>query len=84
MGIIVELEYIEPGGCIMRELKRELWPYRIKVNLHYTNDITPIELWLGEKFGTFKGRWNVVYQAKHTYFYFRNEQDAVIFSLKWA
>lgn len=68
----------------MRILKKELWPYRVKVNSDNTNDITPVELWLGEKLGTFKGRWNVVYEYNHTDFYFKEQGDAVIFALKWA
>lgn len=68
----------------MRELKRDLWPHKVKVNSKNEHDITPIELWLGEKLGTFKGRWNVVYHYDKTYFYFRNQQDAVLFALRWA
>ena len=68
----------------MRQLKQELWPYKVKVNSDNTKDITPVELWLGEQFGTFKGRWIIVYQYNHTDFYFRNRADAVMFSLKWA
>jgi hypothetical protein len=69
---------------IVRVLKKELWPYRVKVNEGNTEDITSIEIWLGEKLGTFKGRWNIVYQYKHTDFYFKEQGDAVIFALKWA
>ena len=68
----------------MRQLKKELWPYRAKVNGNFYGAITDIEMWLGEKFGTFKGRWNVVYTTNDTYFYFRNEKDAVMFSLRWS
>lgn len=69
---------------MMRILKKELWPYRVKVNEDNTQDITPVELWLGEQFGTFKGRWNVVYQYNHTDFYFKEKEDAMIFSLRWS
>ena len=68
----------------MRELKKELWPYRIVINSDIKNDITPVELWLGEQLGTFKGRWNVVYRHNCTDFYFRRGADATIFALKWA
>ena len=68
----------------MRELKKELWPYKIKVNSDNTKDITPVEIWLGETLGTFKGRWNVVYQYNHTDFYFKNSQDALLFALRWS
>ena len=68
----------------MRELRKELWPYKVKVNENeFTTSITEMEIWLGEKLGTFKGRWNVVYQSSSTYFYFRLQEDAVIFSLRW-
>ena len=68
----------------MRELKKELWPHRVPVNSDWKNDITPIELWLGEQLGTFRGRWNVVYQHNRTDFYFRDRADAVLFAMKWA
>jgi hypothetical protein len=68
----------------MRVLKKELWPHRITVNSHWKDDITPVEVWLGEKLGIFKGRWNVVYEYNHTDFYFKEQGDAVIFALKWA
>jgi len=68
----------------MRELKKELWPYRIVINSDIKNDITPVELWLGEQLGTFKGRWNVVYRVNETHFYFRLGEDAMLFSLRWS
>ena len=68
----------------MRVLKKELWPYKITVNPENSNDTTPVELWLGNKFGTFKGRWNIVHHWDHTDFYFRDQSDAVMFSLRWA
>lgn len=69
----------------MRILKKELWPYKVKVNENeFTTSITEMEIWLGEKLGTFKGRWHIVYQHKHTDFYFKEQGDAVIFALKWA
>lgn len=68
----------------MRVLKKELWPYKVKVNSDNTKDITPVEIWLGETLGTFKGRWNVVYQYNHTDFYFKEKDDAMIFALRWS
>lgn len=68
----------------MRNLKKELWPYRVVVGSDMKNDITPIELWLGRQLGTFKGRWNVVYQYNETHFYFRFGEDAMLFKLKWG
>ena len=68
----------------MRILKKERWPHRVKVNLDIGQDITAVEIWLGKQLGTFKGRWNIVYQSSHTDFYFKEERDAVLFALKWA
>jgi hypothetical protein len=71
----------------MRELKKELWPYRVAVKVGadpVNTDITAIEIWLGQQLGTFKGRWNVVYHYNQTYFYFRNSGDATLFALRWG
>ena len=68
----------------VRQLNREVWPYRIKLGSDFENDITAIEIWLGQQFGTFRDRWHVVYQHNQTHFYFRNQQDAVLFGLKWS
>lgn len=67
----------------MRVLKKELWPYCIKVNSDNTKDIVPVELWLGKTLGPFKSRWNVVYHYNHTDFYFKDSEDATIFALRW-
>jgi len=69
----------------MRVLKKELWPYKVKVNENeFTTSVTEMELWLGGELGTYKGRWNVVYQSSHTYFYFREQEDAAMFALMWS
>lgn len=68
----------------MRVLKKELWPCCVRVNSDNTKDITPVELWLGQQFGTFKGRWHVVYQYNYTEFYFKNQRDANWFALRWS
>ena len=68
----------------MRVLKKEVWPHSIKIKELTDDDVYDIENWLGEKLGTFKGRWNVVYEYNHTDFYFKEQGDAVIFALKWA
>jgi hypothetical protein len=68
----------------MRELKRELWPVKVAVPDTRDTTLTEMEIWMGEKFGTFKGRWNFVQHFKGVDVYFRNEQDAIMFSLKWA
>ena len=68
----------------IRYLKKELWRYRTKLNDDHCHDITAVEIWLGDKFGTFKGRWNVVYTHDSTYFYFKRESDQLVFALRWA
>jgi len=67
-----------------RILKKELWPYRVPVE--FTEDIDKMEMWLDTAIcpGSFKEQWNIVYLHNRTDFYFRNEQDAVLFSLKWV
>jgi len=67
----------------MRELKKELWPFKISVpGPGYA--MHNVEIWLGDNFGAFKGRWNVVYRAQISDYYFRNEKDAVFFALRWT
>ncbi len=69
----------------MRELKKDIWPYKVKLGEGESSvEITKVEIWLGNQLGTFKGRWNVVYQSNCTYFYFRNSHDATLFALKWS
>jgi hypothetical protein len=54
------------------------------VPVDFTGDIDKIEMWLVNLLGQFKEQWNIVYLHDRTDFYFRNEQDAVFFSLKWS
>ena len=67
----------------MRQLRKELWPYRVRINSDTVSDITLLETWLGERLGQFKGEWNVVYQYNHTDFYFKQQGNATMFALKW-
>lgn len=68
----------------MRILKKELWPHSIKIKELTNDDVCDIENWLGETLGTVKGHWNVVYEFNHTDFYFKEKEDAMIFSLRWS
>ena len=69
----------------MRQLKRELWPFKIKLDLDDTHiKMDEIELWLGEQLGPFKSDWNAVYNCSYTDFYFKSNEDAVMFRLMWA
>ena len=69
----------------MRRLKKELWPSKVVINVDDTMmKIDDIEAWLGDTYGAFKDQWNAVYQHNQTDFYFRNEQDATLFMLRWS
>lgn len=73
----------------MRHLKKELWPYKVIVDVYdsyhkHDKQIDEIEHWLGENVGGFKRQWNVVYWHNRTGFYFRDEQTATFFALRWA
>jgi len=67
----------------VRQLKKELWPCSVQVKVPVEN-VIPVELWLGQQFGAFRERWNVIYRFDHTEFYFRNQKDANWFALRWA
>jgi len=68
----------------MRQLKKELWPHRIVIDQDESRPrIIEIETWLGEKYGKFKDRWNVVYQHNQSDFYFRDSKDSLMFTLRW-
>ena len=64
----------------MRRLRKEIWPYKITVD----NTTDGLEDWLIEKMGEYKGRWNAVYNYNRSDYYFRTQQDAVTFSLRWS
>lgn len=66
----------------MRQLKKELWPYKVVVD--NTTMIHDIETWLGTTYGAFGDQWNVVYQYNQTDYYFRQGTDAAMFALKWS
>lgn len=68
----------------MRELNKEIWPHKVTINSDWKQEITPVEIWLGEQLGTFKGRWTVMYRYNCTDFYFRCGEDATLFALRWS
>lgn len=65
----------------MRILKKTLWPNLIVID--NANSIDSIEIWLEQNLGSFKDKWNVVYCHNKTDFYFRDEEDAFVFKLRW-
>ncbi len=69
----------------MRVLKKELWPAKILIPMdEFDGGHYHIEIWLGEKLGPFKGRWNMVPCMKGVHYYFRDSKDATMFALKWG
>jgi len=62
----------------MRVLKKTIWPYQIKIKRDLKGFDPRVE-WLEEKIP--EGRWYII--APHT-FCFKNEKDALMFSLKWS
>lgn len=69
----------------MRILKKKLWPSKVTLSMDNSDPkIDDIEIWLGENLGTFKSKWNAVYGNRCTDFYFRSEQDALLFTLRWS
>lgn len=72
----------------MRVLKKDLWPHcvRLKTNPGDAGrDVAmDIELWLGDKLGCFRDRWNCVYHCNGTDYYFRKGEDATLFALRWS
>ena len=61
----------------MRQLKKSVWPHKVSLK---TVDVDQIEIWLGS---VFKNRWHVVCSHQSTDFYFKKQQDAVWFALRW-
>jgi hypothetical protein len=68
---------------VMRKLKQELWPHMVKLDKKDL-ELPNVEIWLGDTMGPFRGRWNVVYNYSSTDFYFKNQQDATLFALRWS
>ena len=69
----------------MRRLKKELWPYRVNLDVDDTRiEIDSVELWLKDTCGEFRDGWNAVYFSNSTDFYFRSESDATLFALRWT
>ena len=67
---------------VMRHLRKELWPH--KVTIRIVQDPVAINDWLTNNMGPFRGQWNVVFFHDETVYYFKNEQDYVLFSLRWT
>ncbi len=68
----------------MRVLKKELWPHKVNLDVDDTRmKIDSVELWLAERVGGFKIKWNAVYNYNNTDYYFKDGKDATMFTLRW-
>ncbi len=68
----------------MRVLKKELWPRRVNLDVDDTKmKIDSVELWLDQRVGGFKIKWNAVYKHDNTDYYFKEGKDATMFALRW-
>ena len=65
----------------MRVLKKEIWPYCVRVD---NCDFSEIGMWLGQNLGPFKGRWNFVDHYGIGNYYFKRGSDATMFRLRWG
>jgi hypothetical protein len=70
----------------MRELKRDLWPHKVTINLKPGLTLDEVDSWLTSRFGGFKKGWNynIVDYYGGVDFYFKQEQDATLFALRWS
>lgn len=67
-------------------LDKTIWPYSVNIPVdHLGQTILDCECWLEENMGEMCDRWYVAsYGTKKAVYYFRTEQDAVWFTLRWA
>ena len=69
----------------MRQLKKEIWPYKVSINESDNGyKIIEIETWLEETMDEFGNKWTPVYRSSTTDYYFREEKDATWFALRWT
>jgi hypothetical protein len=68
----------------MRELKRDLWPHKVTINLKPGLTLDEVDSWLTPRVGGFKTGWNFVDHYGGVDFYFKHESHATLFALKWS
>jgi hypothetical protein len=71
----------------MRQLSRKEWPYQVRFPIESTNDRADPRLkWLYEYYGMERNdNWNYVNIGPFLMVYlFKNEQDHLLFTLRWA
>jgi len=68
----------------MRQLKKQIWPFSIKINTDYFKQHWfQIEDWLEENIGEFTKKWYLIENGCNMEYYFSSELDALVFSLRW-
>ena len=68
-----------------RQLNKKVWTEKVVLAEPSESDYAPRDKWLKEKFGSYGNRWYVIINNNKTFiFYFKNEEDAVLFALRWA
>jgi hypothetical protein len=68
----------------MRELKRDLWPHKVTINLKPGLTLDEVDSWLTPRVGGFKKGWNFVDHYGGVDFYFKRESHATMFVLRWS
>ena len=68
-----------------RQLNKKVWTERVVLAEPSESDYASRDKWLKEKFGSYGNRWYVIINNNKTFiFYFKYEEDAVLFALRWA
>ena len=68
----------------MRRLNKSLWPVAVRVQmLKFYADWYLIEAWLEKNLGRYQDKWELVARADNMEYRFKNQADAVFFSLRW-
>ena len=68
-----------PLNSKQRRQQKRMWPYIVTLNVDWP-DIEKVADWLTKNVG----RSNCKVKPWHDQFYFKQEKDAVLFTLKWA
>lgn len=63
----------------------EIWPHQITIPKLNSAKVVEVEIWLEENMGRISDRWYVgSYRLSSAEYYFKYEQDAVWFALRWS
>ena len=69
----------------MRRLNKQYWPGRVVIKHRTDDDVVTMKNWLETRLPE-REDWTLVYSLNDNQldFYFRQESDAMMFSLKWG